>query len=464
MRKLKLLLLSLVAGTFLACPLQAEEKRDLDSALKVQAGKVLDYARAHNAKNIGVLKFLVRTGDGPWDDNAGPLNLGLARRLTVALILALPNDEIGVIANANEALARSRANHLTEEGRMDCFRGRDFILAWGDPEIHVRPDLFITGTATLSKDLKQTTIHLQAFGKDGQMDDSLGEFTVNTSARTLIDTGHSYLLTPKTYPKLFDGSRGLDDAETNQPVVDATQKYLTHKTDEPLPSFEQDAPIRVLIYYGDEAIPIKDGAVREPQHTDKVWFKLDNLTDDTYGVVLKVNGVNTIFKESVADRDCHKWIIKPHESVTVRGFQVKLDQREDFKVLPPEESRANEVRYGEFAGLFQVSVFHAKNPKTVEPTPALPPPPGPEAKEEQQAVGAISRGVLRGVNDIQPGDLKSLQSQLRKYEQNADAGRGMIDSDTNNPKPHEVRKEDFTSDPGIPVMSYQIRYYQPGKR
>jgi hypothetical protein len=463
MRNYKSIFLAFGLGALVACPAFAEGKPDLDSALKNQAGKILEYARSHNAKNIGVLKFLVRTGDGPWSDNAGPLNLGLARRLTVALILAAPNDEIGIIGNANEALTHSHANHLTEDGRMDCFRGRDFILSWGDPEIHVRPDLFITGTATLSKDLKQTTIHLQAFGKDGQMDDSLGEFTVNTTARTLIDTGHSYLLTPKTYPKLFDGARGLDDAETNQPAVDASQKYLTHQTNEPLPSIEQDSPIRVLVYYGDEAIPIKDGAVREPKTTDKVWFKLDNVTDDTYGVVLKVNGVNTIFKETFGDRDCHKWIIKPHESITVRGFQIKLDQREDFKVLPPEESRANEVRYGEFAGLFQFSVFRAKNAKSPEPTHALPPPPGPEAKEEQQVVGAISRGVLRGVNDIQPSTLQILQSQLRKYEQNADAGRGMIDSDSNNPKAHEVKKEDFTSDPGIPVMSYQIRYYQPGK-
>lgn len=462
MRSIKPFILAVSAGILASCPAFAEQKRDLDSELRARAGKILDYARDHHAKNIGVLKFLVRTGDGPWSDNAGPLNLGLARRLTVALILACPNDEIGIIANANEALASSRANHLSEDGRIDCFRGRDFLLAWGDPEIHVRPDLFITGTATLSADLKQTTIHLQAFGRDGKMDDSLGDLTVATTARTLIDSGHSYLLTPKAYPKLFEGARGLDDAETSQPAVDASQKYLANTSKVPAASFEEDAPIRVLIYYGDKPIPIKDGTVPEPTTNDKVWFKLDNLTDETYGVVLKVNGVNTIFKETFADRDCHKWIIKPHQSVTVRGFQVKLDEREDFKVLPPEESRASEVHYGEFAGTFQVSVFHSRNPNSA-PAPALPPPPGPESKEEKEAVGAISRGTIRGINDIQPGDLKSLQRQLRIREQNADSGRGMIDSDSNNPKPHEVKKEDFTSDPGIPVMSYQIRYYQPGK-
>jgi hypothetical protein len=464
MRLLNFLALTAAAAIVAAAPAAAESKRDLDSAFKEQAGKILEYARAHDAKNIAVLKFLVRTGDGPWSDNAGPLNLNLARRLTVALILACPDDQIGIISNANEALANGKANHRDEEGRQECFRGRDFILAWGNPEIHVRPSLFITGTATLSPDFKTTTIHLQAFGKDGQMDDSLGDLTVNTSTRTLIDTGHSYLLTPKTNPDLFNGARGGDEADLDQPAIAASKKYSTDLGSDQLPSFDQDAPVRVVVYYGDEPIPVKNGAVREPKAGEKVWFKLDNLTDDTYGIVLKVNGVNSIFKEKFDDRDCKKWILKPHESAIVRGFQTKLDEREDFKVLPPEESRANEIRYGEFAGTFQVTAFRAGSGKSASPPPdttqaSKPPPPPPPPIEEKQAIAAISRCTL-STGDIQPGDLKSLQSQLRKRVQNAENGRGMLDGDPKNPTPHVVQQVDFSADPGIPVMSYRIRYYQ----
>jgi hypothetical protein len=465
MRTWNLLALSAATAIIAVAPAAADSKRDLDSALKDQAAKILDYARSHNAKNIAVLKFLVRTGDGPWSDNAGPLNMDLARRLTVALILAAPDDRIGIISNANEVLAHSKANHLEEDGRMECFRSRGFVLAWGNPEIPVRPSLFITGTATLSKDLATTTIHLQAFGKDGKLDDSLGDFTVKTSARTLIDTGHSYLMTPKTNPDLFNGSRGGDDSELDQPAVEATKKFSADLRNDTLSSFDQDSPIRVLIYYGDEAIPIKDGAVREPKQTDKVWFKLDNMTDETYGVVLKVNGVNTIFKERFADRDCHKWILKPHESVTIRGFQTKLDKREDFTVLPPEKSKANEIQYGEFAGTFQVSVFHSRNGKPAAQAPAPPPmptppaPPPPAPTEDQQVVAAISRGTIK-TEGIQPGDLKSLQAQLRTRVQTSENGRGLIESDPSNPTSHLVQKIDFTADPGIPIMSYKIQYYQ----
>ena len=68
------------------------------------------------------------------------------------------------------------------------------------------------------------------------------------------------------------------------------QKYSAELKNEALPSFETEAPVRVTVYYGDEAQPIKDGKVREPSEKDKVWFRLENVTDETYGVVLKVIG------------------------------------------------------------------------------------------------------------------------------------------------------------------------------
>jgi hypothetical protein len=443
-----------------AFPALASEPRDLDSALKEQAGKILDYAREHRAKNLAVLKFLVRTGDGPFSDSVGPLNNNLADRLTVALVMALPDEEIGVVANADQVLEKSKANHLDEDGRAACFRGRGFVLAWGDPEIPVRPDLFITGTATLSKDLKQTTVKFQAFGKDCKLDESLGEFTVPTSTRTLIDTGNSYLLTPKSHPKLF--ARGIPKDEQDDVATDVSKKYNADLSKDPLPSFEQEAPVRVTVYYGDDAVPVKDGAVPEPKEKQKVWFKLENMTDDVYGVVLKVNGENTLFREKFADRDCTKWLLAPkgkqignlRDTVIVRGYQMNDNQRADFEVKSPEASKAGEVRYGPFSGTFQITAFHGKGDKAPEP-----PPPPPVLKDEQQVVAAISRGTLK-IGSIQPGDLKALQAELRQREKKAENGRGMIDGDTTNPKPHAVEKVPFVPDPPIPVMSYRIRYYQ----
>src|SRR5262245_15617379 len=197
--------LLMTAITLLAAvPVRAGEPRDLDAALKEQAKKILDYAREHNAKNIGVLKFLVRTGDGPFSGNAGPLNNGLADRLSVALVIALPNDEIGIIGNTEAVLSTSKHNHLDETGRAGILRAPGYVLAWGNPEIPVKPDLFVTGTATLSKDLKQTTVRFQAFGKDCKLHEFKEEITVPTTTRTLIDTGHSFLMTAKSNPRMFE--------------------------------------------------------------------------------------------------------------------------------------------------------------------------------------------------------------------------------------------------------------------
>src|SRR5688572_22924437 len=103
MRMLLLSTCALAAALLAAADAAALE---LDEALKEKAPKVLELARKREAKNVGVLKFLVRKGDGPLSDNAGPLNLNLANRLAVALVLACPDEEVGIIGNANEVLAK----------------------------------------------------------------------------------------------------------------------------------------------------------------------------------------------------------------------------------------------------------------------------------------------------------------------------------------------------------------------
>lgn len=452
-----------------AVPARAGEPRDLDAALKEKAKTILDHARDKKATNIAVLKFLVRTGDGPYSHNAGPLNNGLADRLTVALILALPNDDIGIIGNAEAVLAESKANPLDEVGRAACFRDGPYFLAWGDPEIKVSPDLFITGTATLSDDLKQTTVRFQAFGKNGKLNE-LGEIIVPTTTRMLIDTGHSYLMTPKSHPKLFEGARGRPDADLDKDATDVSQKYKADSSNQELPSFEREAPVRVTVLYNGKPVAIdKNGNIPEPKEEVNVSFKLQNLSDDVHGVVLKVNGENTIFREKFDDKDCKKWLLAPRgkqignmrDTVLVRGFQEDDNSSKDFKVQPDDVSKANEFRYGPLVGTFQVTVFHAKSDKPEQEPPPAPPPPPPVLKEEQQQIAAISRGVLRSGVDL-PGDLAALQAALRTWESKsrADNARGLIGS-AENAKANVVEKLPFVPDPPIPVMSYRIRYYQP---
>jgi hypothetical protein len=446
-------MLTILGLALTALPAAAGESKSLDAGLKEQADRILQYAREQHCKNVGVLKFLVRTGDGAPSDNVGSLNLAIADRLTVALVLACRDEEIGIIRDASAIAARiKRANHLDEDGRRQLF-SRSYPLAWGEQEQQVRPDLFVTGLVTLSPDLRQTTIELQTFRKDGNLNANFGRFTAPTSARTLIETGKPFLLTAKANPDLFNGAKGIDDDQADRPSADASQKFSTGPAVETASAFEKEAPVKVTLYYDNDEVAVKNGAVPEPMKDQKVWFKLENVSKDSCGVVLKVNGVNTIFKERLPDRDCHKWILKPGGVTVVRGFQMKLTEREDFVVLSASESQANEVRYGELAGLFQVSVFVAHGPAKAEP-PAL------VMNDDQRAVAAIAKGSL-DVAAIPPGNLRSLQSKLRKRVEDAAGSRGMVDGDPDNPKPHLVEKVEFKANPPAPVMSYPIRYYSP---
>jgi hypothetical protein len=72
---------------------------------------------------VGVLKFRIQKGSREPTDNAGTLNLDLARRLTVALILADDvRDPLNIIEDASAVAARlNNASYLTAAGRKKLF-------------------------------------------------------------------------------------------------------------------------------------------------------------------------------------------------------------------------------------------------------------------------------------------------------------------------------------------------------
>ena len=438
---------------------------DLDARLREQAPKIIEYLQKNNCENVGVLKFLVDRGDGKASDNAGPLNAGIAGRLEVALLLSLRDEKPGVVYQANEVAAKIRgASHLTAEGRQKFFR-RPYVLAWGEPGRTVQPDRFLTGLVSLSKDLRQTTVRVDAFDRDGKLDEGIVTFAIDTPPRVLAETGYSYLITPKSNPELFKGIRGsFKKSEIQKTVVDQTIQYTSSQGNgggATPPSIEKDAPIKVAILINGAEVPVADGAIPEPKEGDRLVFRLENVSDSVQGVVLKVNGENTIFREKFDGKDCYKWILKPGEKVLVAGFQKTPMLRDDFRIQTPEESQAGEVNYGPFAGTFQAMAFRGKLLAPGE----KPRPIKTESKEEEAlASAAISRGSVQFSDDDngqkpRPQSLAELQEQLKGREKSASDGRGMVG--TGAEKESEIKKVTFEADPPEAVMNYTIRYYKP---
>ncbi len=435
--------LAVLALAFAVSTASAAEKAEtvnLDQALSRQAPAIIKYLREKKYTNVGVLKFLVQKGEDPPSDNAGPLNLSIANRLEVALALANPDEDLGIIERASTAVARAnnkRANHRTKEGRQALFNVK-YTLGWGNQEVSA--NAFVTGLVVISPNLRTLTVTVQAFGKQSADLDTVCKFTATANARTLAEAGESYLL---------KGARGaFDDATLLVKADESAADIKSGKEDFPLEA--KESPVELKIVYGGEEARVSKGKVREPKEGQEVTFVLKNKGTETYGVVLMVNGENTIYRERLDPASCYKWILDPGEEIKVRGYQTNLKEFVKFTVLSPEESAKNEMNYNEHAGTFSLIVF--RNKKKDEP-PVL-------VKDDAvQELAAISRGSLTLESKPNPSTLKALQSRLKKRESNASDPdqRGYVVPGQKTEG--SVKQVSFKADP-IPVMSCTIRYYE----
>lgn len=462
-------LLTLVAGALLLSPIRAEDppiQDNLDEVLRNKAPELLKYLRGKNYANVGVLKFLVKKGDAAPSDNVGELNLSLANRLEVALVLSNPDEDLGIIQQASRTVTKEnnvRASHLTKEGRKAFFTG-EYDLAWGPRK--VMASAFVTGLVTISKDLKTTTIRFQVFDKDGDLSDVLDEVKMETSPRILTEAGYSYLFTAEANKDAFasakkDKGNRFPRAVLVDKVVDPLADVVVinrPKVDEVAVNPFKQGPIKLTILYNGKPVSIENGIVPEPKESDRVTFQIENPTQDTYAVLVKVNGTNTLFNETINDpRTCHKWILRPGEKQIITGFQTDEQTVNEFKVLSPKESEENEVYYGDNAGTFRMAAFKGNIVKE-DPSIEI----NKVREETEVARAAIGRGTL-ALADIQAGSLNALKRTLRGREKSGDGARGMIVSSGNQGK-KEVERFFFKPEFADPVHDMTLRYYVPKKK
>jgi hypothetical protein len=451
-----------LARTQVSCA--AEAKLDnLNLALVKHAPKVNAFLKEKYGDhqktpvNVGVLKFMVQKGKAAPSDNVGPLNLTAAQRLESAMIFALKTDDnFGILHRASAAIVEGKnkgANHLTPDGRKKLFDNRNFSLAWGMgvESCNLSADVFVTGLIKLSPDLCWLDVTILAFDSKNFKDEpvAVDTFKAATDMRTLIETGESYLLgkdiklTPKKQPS---------DTHIVMAVHESAAKV--RKKTEVNPSLQKDAPVELKVYYGDrlmhiKATPDNRAEVPEPSAATKVYFKLHNRSQDGYGAVLLVNGENTLYRETNAPEQCHKWILGPGDEVTIRGFQKDNMTAEEFKVLPVEESKEREIQYGQSSGTFTLVLFR-ENKEDKDEDYAM-------TKAERQ-VAALGQSLL---DEKRPESLEALQEAMMTREQASrisNSEKGLIVS--GDARGHEVKRVPFRFYPD-PVMATTIYYYKP---
>jgi hypothetical protein len=435
--------LSMVVLVALGSAAGAAEPRPLDRELVRQAPRVIRYLRDNGYENVGVLKFLVSKDGKDFSDNVGTVNLQLAQRLELALILANdPRRPLGIITDASAVAAGiRRANHLRPEGRRLLFEAT-YPLAWGEKK--VTPDAFLTGTAGLSPDLRTLTLSILVFDKKtNKLQEVVRDFTAAVKPELLSEMGESFRLR---------GVRESDDEPTPMPDR-LREKALSEAAGvregkgKVHPVLDPDAPVRLAIRYDNRPVQVEvrggRAFVREPTEGEKVQLILRrDGSKERYGVVLKVNGVSTIFRQRLPDLSCRQWILEPGAApLTLDGFQVDDSHVVPFRVGSASESKRNEVNYGADVGTITLTVFREFKGR----------PPAPDLEPEAAAAAVVSQGRLP---DGKARNYGALKAQLLD-----DANRGLIEEGVER-KEQRVRVVPFTPDP-VPVMTLTIVYYTP---
>jgi hypothetical protein len=436
----------------IATPLARAAGDPLDEALLERAGTILGELKKRGFSNVGVVKFLVRHGDGEPSDDVGDLNLTLANKLEVALILANNDEKFGVIDKASEQVAREKllgANHRTEEGRR-AFFVRKYELAWSRDKVDASG--FLTALATFSPDLSKLTLQVQVFDKSGKLEDLTGTISAPTGPELLAQAGFSYTLSPARQKALVAGDPPPTREAQTREIVDRVAKSVEPKevqTPSPSPSPLAECPIVLTVLYNGKPVNPEGTALPEPKATDRVEFTLSNPTEGTYAVVLLVNGENTLYQERTAPAACRKWVLGPKMSVTIKGFQVGSDKVAPFTVLPPEEPLPDAVRYGDHAGTFRLIVFHGKM------TDANPADNVAGAESKDSLALSRTRGGTRP-SGVKPQSLKALQADLRG-RLGTDGARGFVVKGGGT-ETFETRSVYFVASPELPVADISLRY------
>lgn len=399
--------------------------------------------------NVGVLKFRVKVGNGPLSDNVGTLNSFLAERLEVALVLAnrekAGSQSLVVIRNASETAADiDGADHTTAPGREKLFGGR-FTPAWGDKANKIAADAFVTGLVVVSPDLRDMTVGLLYFDENSDRLKGLARFRAPVDLDTLAELGESF-----TLRGAFDGGE-LDLAEKTG--LEDARKVRTQNQPHPLRS--NDSPVTLEVRYDGRAVGIehRGGAafVPEPNEGQDVSILVRRNPGETrrLGIVLKVNGENTLFRERKRDLSCRKWILDPGvKQVLVRGYQKSNETIERFRVLSKTESEQREIDYGADVGMIQLTVYPERSDD--EPEPML-------LDEQEEDLLALMTADFPEDAD----NLRSLQRGLRTRARGGDGTRGLIGEGTEDKG--EIRIVEFEPS-STPVMTTSVRYYKPRGR
>ena len=464
---------------------------ELEKQLVMTARTALQQARQSNHRNLGVLKFAVRyAGTQRLVDGALPSRM--AQQLERALVLQNdPSDPLGIIRDASSIAAElPGVDHTSAAGREQLF-STVYPLAWGKAK--VVPDAFLSGVAEITPDRRRLRVATFRFDSDDLNVQLVSEFEVRMDLEDLIDIGESFLvrglfdhaklkmtdadrreeateqavLTAKTTapketagnesPAAEDGDAASGD-DGNDDRLTAQQLAKRH----PLSAQNAESPVRLKILYDGRPQPLSFpsgvAVVQPPQPGQAVSLEVSRTGEsrERLGVVLKVNGENTLFRQTEPDARCRFWILEPHMNrFGVYAFHMKDDLTEAFRVLSDQQSAEREIDYGEFAGTISITVF-GERPAAAKPADGKP----AESRDDQKTAGDEDNLFALLRDSAAPEETPSTLAALKRHfgQSRMRQERGLIVPGSQGVQ--KLQTQPFDRDP-VPRMTATVRYNNP---
>jgi hypothetical protein len=173
-------------------------------------------------------------------------------------------------------------------------------------------------------------------------------------------------------------------------------------------------PARGTVYV--EALKGEDYAIR-----------LYNPFDVRVAVALSVDGLNTIDARRTSAKDARKWVLAPHESVVIPGWQTDMTHSRAFVFTSEQESYAQWLGKNENMGVI-TAVFFRERIARVEPIVVPPAELRPEAQgAAETSAGAASKDSSRSKASALPAAPESNTATARQDEYAATGIGGKTD-------------------------------------
>ena len=124
-------------------------------------------------------------------------------------------------------------------------------------------------------------------------------------------------------------------------------------------------------------------------------LRITNPLSCRVAVALAVDGLNTIDAKHTSAWEASKWVLGPHESVVIPGWQVSGSKARKFFFTGERSSYGAALGKTENLGVIEAVFFREK----------VPPPPPPPILYEERVPGGVEGGVLGGVLPGRPKPL-----------------------------------------------------------